>query len=86
MRTTRIRRGHTHLQLKRLIDALDPALRLLSTDFLPPYWQILAYDLVHRLLDLLEVLGGEGGVVGHEKVIVQAIVNPGTDRHLGLGV
>src|ERR1019366_9913341 len=41
-------------------------------------------DLPHLLLDLFEVVGGEGG--GAVEIVVEAVVDGGADAELGFGI
>ena len=88
--------GVQNLQLERLTDLLDAPLGLLSRHLLPFDGIVLPDDLVHPLLDLLEVLIGQlarwdgfsGLRIGRfrkVKVVVEAIIDPRADGHLRLG-
>lgn len=84
------------LELERLADRLDAFPGLLARHLLPQYGIILPYDLVHRLLDLLQIGVGQFsrghdlsrllvGRLGKVKIVVEAVVDPRSYGDLRLG-
>mmetsp|Transcript_2756 Transcript_2756/g.8369 ORF Transcript_2756/g.8369 Transcript_2756/m.8369 type:complete len:354 (-) Transcript_2756:273-1334(-) len=71
------------LELVRFAGLLDSSLGLLAADFLATEWQLLADNLVHLLFYLLQVLLGER--LRRIKVVVEAVVDPRSNRYLSLG-
>mmetsp|Transcript_10564 Transcript_10564/g.22520 ORF Transcript_10564/g.22520 Transcript_10564/m.22520 type:complete len:412 (+) Transcript_10564:1084-2319(+) len=88
--------GIQYLELERLADRLDHFPGLVPRHLLPNDGIILGDDLVHLLLDELEVRlgqfsgrdgfsGGRVGRFGEVEVVVEAVVDPGADGDLGFG-
>mmetsp|Transcript_13372 Transcript_13372/g.29493 ORF Transcript_13372/g.29493 Transcript_13372/m.29493 type:complete len:383 (-) Transcript_13372:181-1329(-) len=88
------RNGVQNLLFERLVDGGYPRGGLLARHVLAMDRELRLYDLVHRLFDLFQVpvhqLAPGHGVallvhgVGEVKVVVEAVVDPGSDGHLCL--
>mmetsp|Transcript_35216 Transcript_35216/g.59366 ORF Transcript_35216/g.59366 Transcript_35216/m.59366 type:complete len:281 (+) Transcript_35216:1048-1890(+) len=75
-----LRKAREDLELVRLVDRSDAARGLLARHLFAHKRQLLVDDLVHLLLDLLQVGGRER--FGISEVVVEPSVDPGTDRAL----
>mmetsp|Transcript_13418 Transcript_13418/g.29139 ORF Transcript_13418/g.29139 Transcript_13418/m.29139 type:complete len:376 (-) Transcript_13418:296-1423(-) len=85
--------GFENLKLEGFSDIINALDRLLPSNLLPNDGMVGPYDLVHPLLNLLEILIGQLparyrlagfriGRFGEEEIVVEAIINPRADGNL----